>query len=165
MLREGTIQLPDFDDVLAADLVNLRIDNPTSKGQLKLEAKERTKDRLGKSPDRGDALALTMFDGPRNLPVTDDIGNLDGTNSTDEFMEQTENIKEVNQRTSDIVKKAFDLSSMPQVYCPTCFCPNGMVWLDADGEMTNRQDAVSFRCLICRKQGGVEECLAQLVAT
>lgn len=50
--------IPD-DDILHADLTAPTYTH-TSNGQIKLDPKDKIKDELGKSPDRGDALALTF---------------------------------------------------------------------------------------------------------
>jgi len=47
------------DDLLIRDLTAVRYEY-TSKGQYKLELKEKTKSRLGYSPDRGDAFVLSI---------------------------------------------------------------------------------------------------------
>ena len=52
------ISIPD-DEKLIADLVVTEY-GYTSKGQIKIEKKEDIKEKLGRSPDRGDALALTF---------------------------------------------------------------------------------------------------------
>lgn len=63
MIREGLkadeLNLPP-DNKLAADLTNIKY-SYTSKGQIKLESKEDVKKRLGRSPDRGDALAIALY--------------------------------------------------------------------------------------------------------
>jgi phage terminase large subunit len=58
-LKADEINLPP-DNKLAADLTNIKY-SYTSKGQIKLESKEEVKKRLGRSPDRGDALAIALF--------------------------------------------------------------------------------------------------------
>lgn len=57
-LRNNEISLPP-DNKLAADLTNIKY-SYTSKGQIKIEAKDEVKKRLGRSPDRGDALAIAL---------------------------------------------------------------------------------------------------------
>ena len=57
-LKEQPACLPD-DDALQADLCSARY-TYTSKSQYKLESKDDLKKRLGRSPDRSDALALTF---------------------------------------------------------------------------------------------------------
>jgi len=70
MLRNDELSLPP-DNKLAADLTNIKF-KYTSKGQIKLEAKEEVKKRLGRSPDRGDALAIALAGLYRpTLSVTD----------------------------------------------------------------------------------------------
>lgn len=53
-----TLDIPDDDD-LAADLVSTAY-KMTSSGQLQAERKEDVKKRLGRSPDRGDALVMLL---------------------------------------------------------------------------------------------------------
>lgn len=57
-LKKDEMALPP-DDKLAADLTNIKY-TYTSKGQIKLESKDDVKKRLGRSPDRGDALAIAL---------------------------------------------------------------------------------------------------------
>lgn len=57
-LRKNEISLPP-DNVLAADLTNIKY-TYTSKGQIKIEAKDDIRKRIGRSPDRGDALAIAL---------------------------------------------------------------------------------------------------------
>lgn len=66
-LRKDEISLPP-DNKLAADLTNIKYAY-TSKGQIKLESKDDVKKRLGRSPDRGDALAIALF--AKTAPVFD----------------------------------------------------------------------------------------------
>jgi phage terminase large subunit len=58
MLKNDEMALPP-DNQLVADLTNMKF-KYTSKGQIKLESKEELKKRIGRSPDRGDALAIAM---------------------------------------------------------------------------------------------------------
>lgn len=58
LLKTNEISLPP-DNKLAADLTNIKF-TYTSKGQIKLESKEEIKKRIGRSPDRGDALAIAL---------------------------------------------------------------------------------------------------------
>ena len=57
-LKEGPVDLPD-DDALQADLCSLRY-SYDSRGRLKLESKDDAKKRGIRSPDIGDALAMTF---------------------------------------------------------------------------------------------------------
>jgi len=54
-----TPDIPD-DDMLHGDLCSVAGDTFSSLGQLKLEAKEKVREKLGRSPDSADALALTF---------------------------------------------------------------------------------------------------------
>lgn len=72
-LMAGDIHLPD-DRKLAGDLTNVKF-SYDSRGRIKLESKDEIKKRLGRSPDRGDALAIanwvrtprTMFSAGRTV--------------------------------------------------------------------------------------------------
>jgi len=59
--REGRIKISPQDSRLARDLSVLK-SRMTSKGQIQLEEKSRTRERLGYSPDRADALALAAME-------------------------------------------------------------------------------------------------------
>lgn len=58
-LKAGDLALPD-DRKMAADLTNVKFAYD-SRGRIKLESKDDIKKRLGRSPDRGDALAITNW--------------------------------------------------------------------------------------------------------
>lgn len=58
-LLAGDIALPD-DRKLAADLTNVEY-SYDSRGRIKLESKSEIKKRIGRSPDRGDALAIANW--------------------------------------------------------------------------------------------------------
>jgi hypothetical protein len=62
-LDAGTLALPDDPDLLA-DLTSLRFEL-LPRGTLKIESKEEIRRRLGRSPDRADALALALGTGRR----------------------------------------------------------------------------------------------------
>lgn len=64
-LRDDELDLPP-DVKLIVDLTNIKY-KFTSKGQIQLEAKEDFKKRVGRSPDRGDALAICLA--AANQPV------------------------------------------------------------------------------------------------
>src|SRR5882672_7800188 len=58
-LKAGDLALPD-DRKMAADLSNVKVAYD-SRGRIKLESKDDIKRRLGRSPDRGDALAIANW--------------------------------------------------------------------------------------------------------
>lgn len=58
-LIAGDLHLPD-DRKLAGDLTNVKF-SYDSRGRIKLESKDEIKKRLGRSPDRGDALAIANW--------------------------------------------------------------------------------------------------------
>ncbi|RTL14542.1 MAG: hypothetical protein EKK56_00875 [Flavobacteriaceae bacterium] len=69
--QEPPVQIPDVDN-LHADLVNIQC-QPDSNNRLRLEPKDTARKRIGRSPDGGDALALTfakpIFDTSKNKVV------------------------------------------------------------------------------------------------
>ena len=161
-LREQRLQLLD-DDLLAMDLVNIQHDKPSSKGQTKLETKEKTKERLGKSPDRSDALAFTFYDGPRNLPVSDNIGTIFMESDKDANIFKTSDIEKVNELIDVFIYKTHDLSYDidRRLFCPECGNSLGLVFYDNLDEMTDSGLAIYFKCIICSEQGGIEKCRKQ----
>lgn len=58
-LQAGDLALPE-DRKMAADLTNVKF-SYDSRGRIKLESKDEIKKRLGRSPDRGDALAIANW--------------------------------------------------------------------------------------------------------
>jgi len=65
------IAIPD-DERLIADLIVTEYGH-TSRGQIKIEKKEDIKEKLGRSPDRGDALALTFAVDENASPEDEEI--------------------------------------------------------------------------------------------
>jgi phage terminase large subunit len=59
-LRADELAIDPKDVRLAADLTNVKF-GYDSRGRIKLESKDDIKKRLGRSPDRGDALALAVW--------------------------------------------------------------------------------------------------------
>ncbi len=59
-LEKGRVSLPD-DDEIVADLSGIRYQF-TADGRIQIESKDEIRKRLGRSPDRGDALALALWD-------------------------------------------------------------------------------------------------------
>jgi hypothetical protein len=60
-LREGSVDLPERDERLAAQLASIRLDKRESRGRVKLESKEvMTRERGLESPDRGDTVAMAF---------------------------------------------------------------------------------------------------------
>ncbi len=58
MEKGGCVSLPDSDELIA-DLSAIRYEF-TQDGRIKLEGKDDVRKRLGRSPDRADALVLSM---------------------------------------------------------------------------------------------------------
>ena len=59
-LEAGNEPFADDGRKLAADLTNVKF-SYDSRGRIKLESKDEIKKRLGRSPDRGDALAIANW--------------------------------------------------------------------------------------------------------
>lgn len=66
-VNPSPIALPP-DDVLLADLTNVRY-KFDSKGRIQLESKDEIKKRLGRSPDRGDAVVLAFAPSTKQDPA------------------------------------------------------------------------------------------------
>lgn len=62
------VQLPANDPMIMADLTAPRFDPEfMARGIIKLESKDEIKKRLGRSPDRGDAIVMAWFKGQKGL--------------------------------------------------------------------------------------------------
>ena len=59
-INPAAMALPK-DDRLAGDLSSIKIQPPDSRGRKRIEPKEKTKERLGRSPDAGDAYAMAVY--------------------------------------------------------------------------------------------------------
>ena len=68
VLKREALELPD-DDLLAADLIAPKY-TWDYLGRIQIESKDEIRSRLGRSPDSGDALALTYMDA--NAPMDAD---------------------------------------------------------------------------------------------
>jgi len=117
------------DDMLDEELIKIKSDSLTSKGQLKLELKEKTKARIGRSPDRFDSLMLTMYEPSNEAYVSEDIAGLVSQDTT--YMDK------VYKTDMFIYNK--DIS----IICPECGYGEGMIsYIDNGVEKT--------RCFICK---------------
>lgn len=73
---DGDIAIPPDDDELASELVSLRFER-TSRGQIRIEAKEDMQKRGLHSPDRADALVLAFADSVKlRLKRTSPLGQM-----------------------------------------------------------------------------------------
>jgi hypothetical protein len=82
--RMPELDIPNDDD-LAADLVSTSY-RMTSAGQLEAEKKEYVKKRLGRSPDRGDALVMLLEPETRSVLIgPDDFVDVDDSAYKEEW--------------------------------------------------------------------------------
>lgn len=86
------IALPD-DPALRADLCAPRYEIST-RSEIKVEAKEETKKRIGRSPDRGDAVVMAWSEGERAIRrnMTDDGGRHGGVMSAGPLRQKYANV-------------------------------------------------------------------------
>jgi len=136
-IEHESLSLP-MDDLLVADLTTIKWEY-TSKGQLKLEPKEQQKKRIGRSPDRGDALALSMYEKNEAMFI-EDLSELN-------FEESPETKNDI-LKMYDPVILSFEADSDK---CPSCEGTAGLVWTN-DFEMTLRTKAKYGKCIICNAQ-------------
>lgn len=72
-LEEGSISLPP-DRKLHDELMSIRW-SPTAAGRIKMESKSDLKNRIGRSPDRADAVAMAYYDrAGRRVPGIEEVG-------------------------------------------------------------------------------------------
>ena len=142
LLSRGELKLPD-DDELQGDLTSFKY-SYTSKGQLKLESKEDTKKRIGRSPDKADSLVLSLHIG-RNTVA---IGDLSAVGAYDEK-------KNTDPATAtDTMQKVYDIITMTHnrvEECINCGTAAGVVFSNRHGN-ANIDDATKAKCLICKAE-------------
>ena len=141
ILEKNSLQLPD-DSTLAGELTGFKYEY-TSKGQLKLEAKEKTRARVGRSPNRGDALALTFYASKPRIEVSEDIGNI--------------HLEAEGESELEKIYKPLTLEyNKREVVCHSCNHTEGIV-LYNDAGMADLQTATNARCIICNISWSLEE--------
>jgi hypothetical protein len=143
-LEKSLVQLP-MDSVLASELCTFKY-MYTSKGQLKLEPKEDTKERLGKSPDRSDSLALTFYDAVP-MAVAGDLSSL----YTAKPMPTQGLVESKMKSTSGAIYEKFGLDYNILSKCPECGESVGMTFYNDSGNAFPK-DAKYARCIICNKR-------------
>lgn len=149
--ENSCIRIPD-DDKLEHQLVNLRQQSLSSRGQLRLEAKEDMKARIGTSPDRADALALAFWEQGRQKTAL--IGSAaDFTAPAEVHPEHVlEKIgKQIVMTTSPTQMMYNRLANVSIHECSNCHAQGHAVisWSNNSGNVLSPAEATQGRCLIC----------------
>jgi len=144
-LEKAQIQLP-IDSVLSSELCTFKY-MYTSKGQLKLEPKEDTKQRLGKSPDRSDSLALTFYD---TMPIAV-AGDLSSIYATKPMPVQGLIEGKMKDGGSKAIYERFKLDYNILNECPECGEKAGLSFSNDSGN-ASPQEAKYVWCIICNKR-------------
>lgn len=137
-LERGNLELPK-DDLLASDLSNLKFEPITSRGLIKLEGKDKVKKRIGRSPDRGDAVAYTFYEKQR-VVLTEDISSAFG----DTVMPQNKGFDFSKERE----QSSLDFKGQSKKVCSKCGLSQGLVFYDDKG-MATEENAKYIKCIIC----------------
>ena len=142
-----TIKIPD-DDNLINELTNIKMLPPTSRGQQRLESKEEMKKRIGRSPDKADALALAFFEARRG--GTSVLGSLMDTSmplASGGLMQVFEEMPKVY--ISDIL----NYNKIRKDHCPQCDASAiGIIsWFNSCGACMPGE-ATMGKCLLCKYQ-------------
>lgn len=162
-LEADALILPD-DDILTNEMLNIEY-SFTVKNKFRVEPKDETKKRLGKSPDRFDALAATFFSKPaEGMTVAGSLGGI--------FNKDSQRA-EVSQEWDDILAKAWspmgdpnsalykkiDFSyNKPKVYeCPICKNAAGLVFMSGFDMVSDKKLATNVKCLICNEKSEVKD--------
>jgi hypothetical protein len=64
LTQDGGWDLTDIDDETLGQIIAPKY-KPDTAGRTKVEKKDETRDRLGRSPDNADSLLLAFYDPPR----------------------------------------------------------------------------------------------------
>ena len=142
-LRDGKLKLLK-DDIQEVELLGTKAEPPTSKGLLKLVAKDKIKAAIGKSPDKADALSLTFYTFRQSVGVvSEDLSSVfEGSNNNqdDGILPDIPPIDKV-YRNPEI-----DYNRIVGV-CPNCNISQGVTLV---GEAV---DAIqNYKCLICQNK-------------
>lgn len=152
-LERSELELPD-DSILTNELTGFRYEF-TSKGQLKLEPKEKTKDRVGKSPDRADSLALTLYEKRQGMVVINE--DLSGLYNEQERMQEERDSSLGMEKLSNVAELMYNRFEVQQsiFVCPNCSHSEGLIYLNEQGT-TNKESATHFKCIICNIKQEIE---------
>lgn len=142
-LEKEELELPK-DDLLSADLTNQKMEPLTSAGQMKLEAKEKVKKRIGRSPDRSDAIAYTFYD-KQAMIVSEDIGSFFSGKPASGEDEKSKSMIGVDYRKLNLRYNNIKT-------CEKCGNSAGLVFYDDVG-LTKPEDAKYVKCIICDMPG------------
>jgi len=150
--ENGVIRIAD-DDRLEHQLVNLKQQSLSSRGQLRLENKEDMKARIGASPDRADALALAFWEqGRQRTALIGNAAEFAGQQSSPVPEHQMERVgKNLIMNTSPAQMVYNKLANVVMHECINCHATGHAVisWSNMSGNVLSPADATIGKCMIC----------------
>ncbi len=141
------------DDRLEHQLVNLKQQTLSSRGQLRLENKDDMKARIGSSPDRADALALAFWEqGRQRTSLLGDAAEFAGQGAAPVPEHVLERVgKKLIMNTSPAQMVYNKLANVSIHECVNCHAKGHAVisWSNQSGNVLSPADATQGKCLIC----------------
>ena len=150
--ENATIRVPD-DDRLEHQIVNLRQQSVSSRGQLRMETKEDMKARIGASPDRADALALAFWEPSRQrtalLGSMTDFSDLQKAPETEHELVKIG--RELSMKTSPMQMMLSRMGDRQLHECVNCHAqgPTIISWSTSAGMALGPAEATQGKCLVC----------------
>jgi len=150
--ENATIRVPD-DDRLEHQIVNLRQQSVSSRGQLRMETKEDMKARIGASPDRADALALAFWEPSRQrtalLGSMTDFSDLQKAPETEHELVKIG--RELSMKTSPMQMMLSRMGDRQIHECVNCHAqgPTIISWSTSAGMALGPAEATQGKCLVC----------------
>ena len=151
----NSIKIPD-DDILSVQISSVQEEGFTSRGQLRLEDKRKTKKRQGRSPDRADALALAFYD-PHYIKTLD-VGSITDMYQVTETKTKLEEIfdgmrgveKDILKKLYKQTKNSYNIGVVEEDNCISCGHTGiGIIsWSNSEGN-SSREEATRGKCLVC----------------
>lgn len=155
--ENANIKIPE-DDRLEHQLVNLRQQSLSSRGQLRLENKEDMKARIGSSPDRADALGLTFWEQTKQRTAL--IGSAaDLAGDSPAPMHELDRIgRQLSMNTSPMQMMYNRLGGNVSYTCIGCHAQgiNIIAWSRGSENILDPAEATRGRCILCGFQWEVQ---------
>ena len=155
--ENANIKIPE-DDRLEHQLVNLRQQSLSSRGQLRLENKEDMKARIGASPDRADALGLAFWEQIKQRTAL--IGSaVDFVGDSPAPIHELDRIgKQLGMNTSPLQMMYNRLEGNVSYTCIGCHAQGVgiIIWSRGSENILDPAEATKGRCILCGFQWEVQ---------
>lgn len=151
-LEKNEIKLPEDND-LAAEITGIQFEF-TSKGQFKVEPKKDTKERIGRSPDKFDAVAMSFAGKGSNIVSYGSLNSIfsDRPSESNTYIQVSNSLEEafdlIDMKNRKLpIPNNFDYNKNNRV-CVSCGYKEGLVY-SKNNSLVNPGEETKIKCLIC----------------